>query len=177
MSLLAEEIVEEWLNRQGFFTIRGIKQGLDEIDLLAIRVTDGKIERRHIEVQASSRPIGYVTSVSKERQKSTGSKPSTAKKRSTDEILTDVMEWIVKKFSQPKKEQLRQTLCPGKWKYELVVHNVRHPEELEIIAQQGIKVHRLSDVVVQLNAKGHLVPKSAGADLIELVLLGEEALS
>lgn len=25
MALLAEEIVEEWLNRQGYFTIRGIK--------------------------------------------------------------------------------------------------------------------------------------------------------
>ncbi len=25
MALLAEELVEEWLNRNGFFTIRGIK--------------------------------------------------------------------------------------------------------------------------------------------------------
>ena len=36
MALLAEEIVEEWLNRQGFFTIRGIKQGTQEIDLLSV---------------------------------------------------------------------------------------------------------------------------------------------
>lgn len=27
MALLAEEIVEEWLNRQGYFTIRGVKVG------------------------------------------------------------------------------------------------------------------------------------------------------
>jgi hypothetical protein len=32
MALLAEEIVEEWLNRQGYFTIRGIKKGVHEID-------------------------------------------------------------------------------------------------------------------------------------------------
>lgn len=36
MALLAEEIVEEWLNRQGYFTIRGIKMGVQEIDLLAV---------------------------------------------------------------------------------------------------------------------------------------------
>ncbi len=36
MALLAEEVVEEWLNRNGYFTIRGIKVGVDEIDTLAI---------------------------------------------------------------------------------------------------------------------------------------------
>ena len=35
MALLAEALVEEWLNRTGYFTIRGIKAGNDEIDLLA----------------------------------------------------------------------------------------------------------------------------------------------
>ena len=33
MALLAEEIVEEWLNRQGYFTIRGVKVGVHEMDL------------------------------------------------------------------------------------------------------------------------------------------------
>jgi len=28
MALLAESVVEEWLNRNGFFTIRGIKHGV-----------------------------------------------------------------------------------------------------------------------------------------------------
>jgi hypothetical protein len=37
VALLAESLVEEWLNRQNFFTIRGVKHGIDEIDLLAIR--------------------------------------------------------------------------------------------------------------------------------------------
>ena len=37
MALLAESLVEEWLNRSRFFAIRGIKHGLAEIDLLAIR--------------------------------------------------------------------------------------------------------------------------------------------
>lgn len=37
MSLLAEEVVEEWLSRHGDFTIRGINVGGGEIDILAIR--------------------------------------------------------------------------------------------------------------------------------------------
>jgi len=56
MSILAEEIVEEWLNRQGFFTIRGIKIGVQEIDLLALRINENNIECRHIEVTASITP-------------------------------------------------------------------------------------------------------------------------
>jgi hypothetical protein len=58
MALLGEEVVEEWLNRNGYFTIRGIKVGVDEIDILAIRPTpDGQHECRHIEVQVSINPI------------------------------------------------------------------------------------------------------------------------
>jgi len=37
MALLAEKIVEEWLNRQGYFTIRGIKMGVHKIDMLAVK--------------------------------------------------------------------------------------------------------------------------------------------
>ncbi len=34
MALLAEPLVDEWLNRKGFFTLRGIKHRVREIDLL-----------------------------------------------------------------------------------------------------------------------------------------------
>jgi hypothetical protein len=36
VALLAESLVEERLNRQNFFTIRGVKHGIDEIDLLEL---------------------------------------------------------------------------------------------------------------------------------------------
>jgi hypothetical protein len=41
MAILAESLVEEWLNREGFFTVRGVKHGVGEIDLLAIRHEPG----------------------------------------------------------------------------------------------------------------------------------------
>jgi Holliday junction resolvase-like predicted endonuclease len=52
MALLAESLVEEWLNRDGYFTIRGLKHGVGEMDLLAIRPEpEGKIVGMHVEVQ------------------------------------------------------------------------------------------------------------------------------
>ena len=72
MTLLAEELVEEWLNRNGYFTIRGIKLGVHEIDLLALRVNGSAIEARHIEVQASVHPVSYFSPLPKEVRKTTG---------------------------------------------------------------------------------------------------------
>jgi hypothetical protein len=40
----SEDLVEEWLNRQGYFTIRGIKTGVREIDILAVRPSQGVLE-------------------------------------------------------------------------------------------------------------------------------------
>ena len=73
MSLLAELVAEEWLNRRGYFTIRGVKLGNDEIDILAIRpLSNGNIERRHIEVSVSTNPIGYFSPLPKSVRKATG---------------------------------------------------------------------------------------------------------
>ena len=58
MALIDEQLVEEWLNRSNFFTIRGIKCWLGEIDLLAIRQQGDTKEFWHIEVQVSFRPVG-----------------------------------------------------------------------------------------------------------------------
>ena len=110
MSLLAEEVVEEWLNRQGYFTIRGIKLGVDEIDLLAIRPrTGGELERRHIEVQVSVRPVSYICRVPKQVQRLTGRAANSAK-RSSDELVTGVAEWVEKKFKKPNKLAMMQAL-------------------------------------------------------------------
>ncbi len=69
MALLAEELVEEWLNRAGFFTIRGVKIGVHEMDLLAIRPTQDGLECRHVEVQASVNPPIYLFRLTKADQK------------------------------------------------------------------------------------------------------------
>ena len=173
MALLAEEIVEEWLNRDGWFTIRGCKLGVHEIDILAVRLTSGSVECRQIEVQVSIAPVSYISRVPKAEQK-LGRIATSAKLRLNEELSIGVGEWIEKKFDHPKKIALRKRLYPGVWTRELVVHNVAHAEELNEIRKAGILVHQLRDVIKDLGSDGRVVPKAGGADFASLVLLGTE---
>lgn len=175
MALLAEEIVEEWLNRQGYFTIRGIKIGVHEIDLLAVKPRkSGGYECRHIEVQASMRPVSYISKVPKKIQKETGKSANSAK-RSCDELTEGVKEWVANKYDHVEKVKLMNTLAQGEWSKELVVHNVKLADELDMIEKRGVKILRLRDIVKEMGQNKTVVKYAAGADLVDLVSLAEEA--
>jgi len=168
MALLAEEIVEEWLNRQGYFTIRGIKMGVQEIDLLAVkREVNGRVECRHIEVQASMRPVSYISRVPKELQKA--GRPANSVKRSDEELVQGVAEWVEKKFYRSDKKALMANLWSGEWSSELVVNVVKSEEELKLIAGQGVKIHRLSDIVSSLAEENFVIGSASGADIVDLI--------
>lgn len=171
MALLAEEIVEEWLNRQGYFTIRGIKMGVHEIDLLAIKPgQDSIVECRHIEVQASMRPISYITKVPKKAQ--TPGRSVNSPSRTRDELVQGVAEWVDKKYLHTDKRVLMARLWPGDWSSELVVNVVRFEEELEVIASHGVRILRLHDIIESLAAEQFPVRSAGGADLVDLVQMG-----
>lgn len=172
MALLAEEIVEEWLNRQGYFTIRGIRLGVNEVDLVAVKFSDGQeVICRHIEVQASMRPVSYISKVPKAARKM-GRAPNSAT-RSEEELVEGVAEWVEGKFFAAKKRALMQTLCNGDWSSELVINNVKSEKEVSLISEQGITIHRLSDIVVELNDSSKFPIKSAaGSDFIDLLQMG-----
>ena len=172
MSLLGEEVVEEWLNRNGYFTIRGIKVGVDEIDILAIKpLPDRQHECRHIEVQVSINPISYITKVPAEIRKQTGIGAHNAKKRDVAQLTQGVHEWIEAKFNQPRKVELKQRLCPGPWTKELVVGKVKHEAEIDLLRQGGITIHRLSEILTGMVESPTIVKSAAGADLFDLMLL------
>ena len=172
MALLAEEIVEEWLNRQGYFTIRGIKVGADEIDILAIRpLPDGKHECRHIEVQVSINPISYITKVPAAIRKATGRGAHNAKKRDVAQLTQGVHEWTEAKFNSPHKVEIRNRLCPGSWTKELVIGTIKYEQELELLRQAGITLHRLKDVLSEMAVKRAIVTSAAGGALFDLMLL------
>ena len=162
MALLAEELVEEWLNRNGYFTIRGIKLGVHEVDLLAMKPTASGLECRHIEVQASVRPVSYITALPREVQKTTGRAPMSAKLRHHEELVQGVREWIDKKFDLPRKAGLRRMLCDLDWSRELVVHKVKYESELGLSQEAGVSVHRLDDIIVELLAGGQPIEGAAG---------------
>ncbi len=175
MALLAEELVEEWLNRNGYFTIRGIKLGVHEIDLLALRVNGPNIEARHIEVQASVHPVSYFSPLPKEVRKITGRGINSTKTRSENELRNGIKEWVNKKYYLEVKEKIRKKLFHGPWSFELVVHLVKFPQELDLLREQGILIHNLDDIVASLS-EGHntIIPSASGSDLFELVMLGRE---
>lgn len=173
MALLAEELVEEWLNRQGYFTIRGAKIGNHEMDLLAVRYVDGEVECRHIEVQVSITPISHITSLTKEDVEATGMKARSAKKRASYLAANAAKAWVERKFTQPKKQALLQSLFPGPWSREFVVHNVKHPEELDLIAAEGVTILHLRDVLVELAQASSRIEKAGGRELLELIWLGK----
>jgi hypothetical protein len=168
VSLLAEEIVEEWLNRQGYFTIRGIKLGVHEIDLLAVKPTSGTLtECRHIEVQASMRPISFISRVPKADQRS--GRAANSAKRSEDELLRGVAEWTEVKFKSARKRDLMSMLWKGKWSSELVLNVVKSENEVKMIEGHGIKVHRLKDILRSLENEKFLIGSAGGTDMVDLI--------
>jgi len=175
MSLLGEEVVEEWLNRQGYFTIRGVKIGIQEIDILAFKPnSNGRHECRHIEVQMSTNPVSYISKVPKRIQKARGVGPDHASTRVIHEVKQGIKEWIEKKYDHPNKIKLRKSLFPGKWTRELVVNIVKHPEELELFREMGVNIISYSDVVNEMAKQDLLIKSAAGGDLLDLIHLGKK---
>jgi hypothetical protein len=173
MSLLGEEVVEEWLNRKGYFTIRGVKIGVDEIDILAIKpFSYGQHDCRHIEVTISINPISYITKVPAAIRKQTGIGAHNAKKRDEDQLKQGISEWVDAKFNQPQKVALKNSLCAGLWTKELVVGKVKYEEEVELLKKADIKIIRLKDILAEMK-KPSVVKAAAGADIYDLMLLIE----
>ena len=157
MALLDEEIVEYWLNNKGFFCMRGVKSGLGEIDFLAIKPTEQSFEAWHVEVQVSFRPIGYI-----------GGNTS-AKRRTEEQVIEGVEQWIEKKFTDEKKVQRRNdVLRNADWHYVLVCGELRHAEEAELMRERGIEVLRYNQIISELTAAKSMVNSTAG-NIVEII--------
>jgi hypothetical protein len=169
MGLLAEVIVEEWLNRNGYFTIRGVKIGMHEIDILAVKLENGRpTDLRHIECQVSFKPISWITPATPEMQRA-GWKAYSPKPRQNDVIEKCVSGWIDKKFSSSEKHNLRQRLCPGDWSRELVLGKAKYQSEVEELQNQGVRVIKFEDILRSLITKDALISRASGGDIFELM--------
>ena len=142
--------------------------------MLAIKHVGTEVDCWHYEVQASLRPMSYLCSAPHELRK-LGKTPHNAKKRPMSEIAIGVKEWIDKKYNDPRKEELRKSLWPGKWNFGLIIGNVKHGDELEIIANSGIAIRRIADVIKSLSPKSKIdgknfrVVAASGSDLVDLI--------
>ena len=157
MALLDEEIVEYWLNNNGFFCMRGVKAGLGEIDFLAIRPADNGFDCWHVEVTVSFRPIGYIGG------------GSSAKRRTTAEVEQGVEDWIRKKFTTERKVERRNQILPNaNWKFVLICAEVRHEDELNMFEKRNVQVLRYKELLVQLASSKTQVNSTAG-NIIEIL--------
>lgn len=145
--------------------------GVHEIDLLAVKWrSDGTADCRHLEVQASMRPVSYISLVSKELQ--LAGRAANSAKRKPEELQKGVEEWVEKKFRRANKLRLMQTLYPGKWSSELVINVVKSENEVSLIKSQNIKILRLADIVTALATEKFQIEAAAGADILDLVKMG-----
>lgn len=172
MALLAESLVEEWLNRDGFFTIRGVKHGVGEMDLLAIRPQpDGSVVGWHVEVQVSFRPIGYIGKRTDAMIGESGGGRTSARARTPEQVELCAREWVEAKFRARDKVQLRERLWPGvAWSFHLVHAVVREPRELEVFTTEGVTCHPFHELLSTLSQRSkRSFSGSAGGDLAEIV--------
>lgn len=138
MALLDEQLVDEWLNRKGFFTMRGLRAGVDEIDLLAVRMIE-QVECWHVEVQVSYRPIGYVGG------------DNNARRRTPEEVQSGVEQWVERKFTGPRKVARRAAVLPSaQWKYIFVHGVLRDESELEHMTRLGVTPIPYKQVLTEL---------------------------
>jgi hypothetical protein len=172
MALLAESLVEEWLNRNGFFTIRGIKHGIAEIDLLAIRhAAETSVTGWHVEVQVSFRPVGYIAKLTDDMAQALNRVRTNASARTPEQIETCARAWVQSKFKADAKAKAREGLWPHvQWQYHLVHARVRERRELEVFQRESVTCHSFRGLLADLSRrKDHSFSGSAGGDLAEIV--------
>ena len=161
MALVAETLVEEWLNRKGYFTIRGIKTGHSEIDLLAASFREP--DALHVEVTVFANPIGYI---------GRDASGSYVKKRTPEEVKSGAEDWLIKKFQGSKGQvaRRREELCPDRdWRFMLVYGNLKYPEELNSIEDCGIGVKHIGEIMEELrDRKRTFITSSEASGVAEL---------
>jgi hypothetical protein len=155
LALFAEALVEEWLNRRGYFSIRGVKIGSSEIDLLA--VSPGEPKGLHVEVSVAIRPMAYYCT-------------SSPKRLSSQEVESCTERWVFKKYRNEKVVQQRETLWPGReWSFMFVHGNVKHKEELGFISGQGVELVEMREVLTELRKRTPFTTSSESSAVAELV--------
>lgn len=165
MALLAEQLVEEWLHGRGYFTLRGLKLGVHEADLLGVRFVDGQVEAVHVEVSISTNPVGYLCNLTAEDSKSLGLAVGSAKRRSDALVLSTAEAWVKKKFDHPSKVKAQDQLAKGVAFKKVFVHGkMNYREELDHIERLGVEVIPFEKVISEI-PYGKFRTGGVGADI------------
>ncbi len=136
---MAQSLVRSAYQSLGYFVIEGIKIGVREIDLLAVRLDSNSsvVERLHIEVQISSNPIGVLRDRSEFGE--TFKNPQASAK-----------SYIQKKYNHKLIVNMIKSYF-GKHKYcKVFVHGkLKRPDQLDVFRKSGIETIAISELVKQ----------------------------
>ena len=152
MARAAETIVEEWLNRRGYFTIRSLKEGRTECDLLAFSPKDS--DAVHVEVNVSINPIGWIG-----KKNLAGEKLPGGKDRTDEQVEGGIKNYVDKKYRSAKAIELRERLWPnhGNWRFTYVHGKLNYPErELPCLEKEGIEVRSVIKLLEELKSDNSL---------------------
>lgn len=173
MPLLAEQLVEEYLNGQNFFTVRGLKGGVFEIDILGFHPQREKAV--HYEVQVSIRPVSYLGKLTKDQQQELGVESANSAKERPPHILQAGMEaWVEKKFNSGKVQNMRENFCPGlDWQYYFVHGKMKDDRELKYMREHGITIIPMTQILQELSERKGITTSGVGRDVVDLISLLE----
>ena len=137
---LIENIVANWFNSQGYFVIQNLKIGVNEVDILAVKLDEGKkvIDVLQVEVQCSSNPIGYIG----------GS--SSAKKRSSLQIAKGVKSYIDKKWNNKKIKSRVEKLIGKNYRKLFICGNLKDETTVEFFKKNDVDVIRVWDIFKEI---------------------------
>ena len=151
MALIDEEIIQEWLISRGFLTIRGLRKGNREIDLLGVKSTGPNPEYWHIESQVSFKPIGHIGGGGAARQ-------------TKREMERRIQGYIDRKFNHPQIVDLREKVTAGvEWKKGFVYAVAAFPYEIECFRNNGVHVYQYREIIRDLIGNVHPLKTSSDA--------------
>jgi hypothetical protein len=138
MARVAETIRELWLNRHGYFTIRGLKtfekDGHGEIDLVGYHPHQNKAV--HIEVSASPDPSGFL-----------GGKVAAR-------LPEGVATFVADKYHRANIARVREATCPSTANWTLMLAHGRLNREDEVrvaLADNNVKSISLFAMLTELS--------------------------
>lgn len=158
---LIEDIIANWFNSKGYFLIRNLKIGVNEVDILAIKLSNRhQIEDSiHIEVQCSTKPIGYIG----------GSK--SAKKRTSEDVDNGVTDYINKKFNNKKIKDVIEQLIGSKYRKIFICGKLKDEDTLKYFIKNGVEVMRVWEILEKIKFKEEKYKTSAGNRYYQLLYI------
>lgn len=162
------EIVNWWLNRNGFFTLNNIKAGRNrEIGTLALKFREPGSSIRHVEVSCS---VSYQRNLTPDKSPAEKSVEDYVNKKFDDDVIIGVIKKSIKELTGQEKPYERA----------VVLGNIAQANKGAIIKslkKRGVKVINFGDVLCEvmqnLDGQNYQYATIRSLQLVKYILMAE----